>query len=228
MINVKKETNTGTVKQESDKYNILNIRYIHYKFDAINRTQYAINAEFNPRFSKLTGDYRYRRFFKEDKSFEIRFFGGIFLSNKTDGDYFSFGLNRGSDYLFEQNLFGRSENEGFFSQQFVVGQGGFKSKFSEPQFSNQLITSVNTSITVWKWAEVYNDFAMLKNKNTSPKFFYENGMRLNLVPNILEFYLPVYTNEGFEITKEAYPSKIRFVISTNIDRIYNFIRRGLL
>jgi hypothetical protein len=228
MINVKKETNTGTVKQENDKYNILNIRYIRYKFDAINRTQYAINTEFHPRFSKLTGDYRYRRFFKEDKSFEIRFFGGIFLSNKTDGDYFSFGLNRGSDYLFEQNLFGRSENEGFFSQQFVVGQGGFKSKFSEPQFSNQLITSVNTSITVWKWAEVYNDFAMLKNKNTSPKFFYENGMRLNLVPNILEFYLPVYTNEGFETTKEAYPSKIRFIISTNIDRIYNFIRRGLL
>ena len=39
-------------------------------------------------------------------------------------DYFSFGLNRSSDYLFEQNLFGRSENRGLFSQQFVISDGG--------------------------------------------------------------------------------------------------------
>lgn len=228
MISVNKETLASKPKEDSDKYNIVNLRYIHSKFSAINRTLYAVNAEFNSNFSKISTDIRYRRFFSTDQSFDIRFFGGYFLSNKTEGDYFSFGLNRGSDYLFEQNLFGRSENEGIFSQQFIIGQGGFKSKFSKPQFSNQLITSLNTSVSVWKWAEVYNDFAMLKNKNTSPKFFYENGIRLNLVPNIFEFYLPIYTNEGFEVTKEAYPTKIRFIITTNIDRIYNFLRRGLL
>ncbi len=228
MISVNKEILASKPKEDSDKYNIINLRYIHSKFSAINRTLYAVNAEFNSNFSKISTDIRYRRFFSTDQSFDIRFFGGYFLSNKTEGDYFSFGLNRGSDYLFEQNLFGRSENEGIFSQQFIIGQGGFKSKFSEPQFSNQLITSLNTSVSVWKWAEVYNDFAMLKNKNTSPKFFYENGIRLNLVPNIFEFYFPIYTNEGFEVTKEAYPTKIRFIITTNIDRIYNFLRRGLL
>lgn len=228
MISVKKETLASKPIEDSDKYNIVNLRYIHSKFDAINRTLYAVNAEFNSNFSKISTDIRYRRFFATDQSFDVRFFGGYFLSNNTDGDYFSFGLNRGSDYLFEQNLFGRSENEGIFSQQFIIGQGGFKSKFNTPQFSNQLITSLNTSVSVWKWAEVYNDFAMLKNKNTNPKFFYENGIRLNLVPNIFEFYFPIYTNEGFEVTKEAYPTKIRFIITTNIDRIYNFLRRGLL
>ncbi len=228
LISVNKELAPNAIKQEKDKYNIYNLRYIQSKFDAINRTLYAVNTEFNSNFTKITTDIRYRRFFKADKSYEIRFFGGYFLSNKTTGDYFSFGLNSGSDYLFEQNLFGRSENEGIFSQQFVIGQGGFKSKFSEPHFANQLITSVNTSFTVWKSFEFYNDFAMLKNKNTTPKYFYENGIRLNLIPNIFEFYFPIYTNEGFEITKHKYPSKIRFIVSTDINRIYNFFRRGLL
>ena len=228
LISVNKEVEVGKSKEESDKYNIFNLRYINSSFNAINRTQYAINAELNSSFSKITTDFRYRKFFSADGSFDIRFFGGLFLHNKSEGDYFSFGLNRGSDYLFEQNLFGRSENDGIFSQQFVIDQAGFKSKYSKTHFSNQLITSINTSISVYKWAEVYNDFAMLKNKDKSPNYFYENGIRLNFVPNIFEFYFPIYTNESFEVTKEAYPTKVRFIITTSIDRIYNFFRRGLL
>ena len=110
----------------------------------------------------------------------------------------------------------------------MVDQAGFKSKFKKPYFSNQFISSINTSISIYKNIEFYNDFALLKNKNYSPDFFYANGIRFNFLPNIFEFYLPIYTNEGFEIGKESYASKIRFIISTNIDRIYNFLRRGLL
>ncbi len=228
LVSVNKEIASGNIKSDKDKYNIFNLRYINNKFDAVKRIRFAANAEINSSFSKISTDLRYRKFFTADESYEIRFFGGLFVSNKTEGNYFSFGLNRGNDYLFEQNLFGRSENEGIFSQQFVVGQGGFKSKFNTPSFANQFITSVNTSVSVWKWAEIYNDVAMLKNKSDSPKFFYENGIRLNFLPDIFEFYLPIYTNEGFEVTKEAYPSKIRFIITTDIDQIYNFIRRGIL
>ncbi|WGH76878.1 aminopeptidase [Tenacibaculum tangerinum] len=228
MVSVHKEIAQNQIKSDRDNYNIFNLRYINNTFDAVRRIRYAANLEINSNFSKISTDIRYRKFFTTNESFQIRFFGGLFLSNETEGDYFSFGLNRGSDYLFEQNLFGRSENEGIFSQQFVIGQGGFKSKFSQPHFANQLITSLNTSVSVWKWAEIYNDVAMLKNKSTAPKFFYENGIRLNFLPEIFEFYFPVYTNEGFEVSKKAYASKIRFIISTDIDRIYNFIRRGIL
>ncbi|CAM1350259.1 gluzincin family metallopeptidase [Tenacibaculum crassostreae] len=228
LVSVDKEVPTSQIQGDKDKYNIFNLRYINNKFNAIQDVRYAANLEINSNFSKVSTDIRYRKFFTESKSYEIRLFGGYFISNKTEGNYFSFGLNRGNDYLFEQSLFGRSENDGIFSQQFVVGQGGFKSKFNQPYFANQLITSLNTSVSVWKWAEIYNDVAMLKNKHTSPKFFYENGIRLNFLPEIFEFYLPIYTNEGFEVDKKAYPSKVRFIITTDIDRIYNFIRRGIL
>ncbi|MDY0781042.1 aminopeptidase [Tenacibaculum sp. IB213877] len=228
LIYINKEIETGFQELEKDKYKIANLRYVYSKPDVIKSFQYALNAELGNNFTKLSADVRYREYFDVDRSFDIRFFGGIFATNNTDGNYFSFSLNRGSDYLFEQNLFGRSEQEGIFSQQYIVTDGGFKSFFKQPSFANQLIMAGNSSISVWKWLEVYNDLAMLKNYDENPRMFYENGIRLNFIPNIFEFYFPIYTNEGWQVNQPAYPSKVRFVITTNLDRIYNFIRRGLL
>ncbi len=228
IVYIDREINPTQTEIESDKYQVLNFRYVYSKPDVIRRFQYAINAEFADNFTKFSTDIRYLKFFSEKQSLNLRFFGGFFLSNQSKGDFFSFGLNRSSDYLFEQSLFGRSESSGLFSQQFVVSDAGFKSFYKKPSLANQLILSGNSSISFWKWAEVYNDVAMLKSKNEKPRFFYENGIRLNFIPNIFEFYFPIYTNEGLQINQEAYPTKIRFVITTSLDRIYNFIRRGLL
>ncbi|MCH3882460.1 MULTISPECIES: gluzincin family metallopeptidase [Tenacibaculum] len=227
LVYINKDVPDSLQVSERDKYTIFNVRYVNSKPNVVKRFQYALNAEFGNNFTKFSTDIRYRKEFNRNQNFELRFFGGVFLNNKSKGDYFSFGLNRGSDYLFEQNLFGRSESSGLFSQQFVVADGGFKSNFNQDVFANQLATSINSSIGIWNWIEVYNDAAMLKNKNQNPRFFYENGVRLNFIPNIFEFYLPVYTNEGFQFN-DNYSSKIRFVITTSFDRIYNYIRRGLL
>lgn len=228
LVNINKETPLNQIKTEQDHYNVLNLRYIHTKPNIIKDLQYALNLELGNNFSKISTDIRYREFFDVNKSFEFRFFGGVFLTNNSTGDYFSFGLNRGTDYLFEQDLFGRSEQSGLFSQQFVIADGGFKSFYNQNSYANQYIFSANTSVTLWRWAEFYNDIAALKSKNQNTRFFYENGIRLNFVPNIFEIYFPLYNNEGFEINKSNYPSKVRFIITTNLDRIYNFIRRGIL
>lgn len=228
LVHIDKEPTFNQPRTEQDHYNIVNLRYIHTKPSIIKDLQYAINAEIGNNFSKISTDIRYREFFDVDKSFEFRFFGGVFLSNKSTGDYFSFGLNRGTDYLFEKDLFGRSEQSGLFSQQFVIADGGFKSFYDQNSFANQYIFSANTSVTLWRWVEFYNDAAVLKSKSYNPRFFYENGIRFNFVPNIFEVYFPIYKNEGLEINKPNYPSKVRFIITTNLDRIYNFIRRGIL
>ncbi len=228
VIYVNKDTPIGEPTRESDKYTIANFRFVYSKPDVIKSTQYALNVELGNNFTKLSGDYRYREFFDDNRSFDLRLFGGFFINNNSNGDYFSFGLNRGTDYLFEQNLFGRSEETGIFSQQFVIADGGFKSFFKTPSFANQFILSGNSSVSIWNWVEFYNDAAILKSNNTSMRYYYENGIRLNFIPEIFEFYLPIYTNEGWQISEPRYPAKVRFIISTSLDRIYNFIRRGLL
>ena len=61
----------------------------------------------------------------------LRAFAGFFVYNDDlNDDFFSFGIDRPSDYLFDYNLIGRSESTGLFSRQFVNAEGAFKSKCS--------------------------------------------------------------------------------------------------
>ena len=139
-------------------------------------------------------------------------YAGTFLYNTTNSDYFSFGLDRPTDYLFDYNLFGRSESTGFFSQQYVIAEGGFKSQL-EPAYANQWITTLNASYAIWNWVELYGDIGFLKNKHQSEFFAYDSGVRLNLVPDYFELYFPVYSNNGWEISQPKYNEKIRFIIT---------------
>ena len=226
-VNIHKETAPGTISSEQDIYNVLNIKYINSKPNIIEGISYKINTDISSNFTKFSTDIRYRKLTAKNRQLDFRIFGGFFLNNKTSGDYFSFGLDRASDYLFEQNYFGRSESSGLFSQQVIIEDGGFKSVLPT-RFANQYMASFNSSIGLWNWLEYYNDVAFLKNKGENTYFAYENGIRFNFIHNILELYFPLYSNNGWEITQEAYPSKIRFVLTAKPSAIYNFFRRGFL
>lgn len=226
-LNIDKETEPNTPAREQDVYNVLNIKYINSKPNIIEGVYYKINTDISSNFTKLSTDIRYRKLTATNRQLDFRFFGGFFLNNQTTGDYFSFGLDRPSDYLFEQNYFGRSESSGIFSQQVIIEDGGFKSVLPT-RFANEYMASFNSSIGLWNWLEYYNDVAFLKNTGQDVYFAYENGIRFNFIHNILEIYFPMYSNNGWEITQQAYPSKIRFVLTARPSAIYNFFRRGFL
>ena len=108
-----------------------------------------------------------------------------------------------------------------------MAEGGFKSVLDQ-RFANDYLVSFNSSVGIWRWLELYNDVAFLKNNGNSIFFAYENGIRLNFIHNIFEIYLPIYSNNGWEINKKAYPKNMRFVLVVKPQAIYNFFRRGLL
>lgn len=224
---INRELPEGTTRTDSDKYRILRLRYFYNKPDIIKEFQYSIGAEIGSEYSKATGEIRYRRLTATNRKLEFRAYAGTFLSNNTTSDFFSFGLDRANDYLFELNYIGRSESSGLFSQQFIMAEGGFKSVLSE-RFANQFLVSFNSSIGLWRWLEVYNSVAFLKNRGDNVFFGYENGIRLNFVNDILEFYFPFYSNNGWELNQNAYSKKIRFVIQLRPKAIFNFFRRGFL
>ena len=227
LVYINKEVAPGQIKTPQDSYNVLNLSYNFRNPDIIKETWYQYNLEFSKQFSKATIDLRYRSLTDANTQLDFRLFAGTFFHNNSTGDYFSFGLDRSNDYLFQLNYFGRSEDTGFFSQQFIITEGGFKS-ILPTRFANQYMVSFNSSIGMWRWAEIYNDVAFLKNKNNPLFFGYENGVRLNFVHNIFEIYFPLYSNNGWEISQSAYPQKIRFTLTTDLNSIYNFFRRGFL
>ncbi|WP_405607272.1 aminopeptidase [Polaribacter sp. Asnod1-A03] len=225
LVHIDKEIPLNVTRGPQDNYSILSLSYNYSNPDIIKEFRYRVSTEFAKNFSKASVDLRFRSLTTTDTQLDFRFFAGIFLSNKTKGDYFSFGLDRSSDYLFQLNYLGRSESSGFFSQQFIISEGGFKS-ILPVRFANQFMLSNNSSIGIWKWLEAYNDVAFLKNKNQPLYFAYENGIRFNFVHEIFEIYFPFYSNNGWEISQQAYPQRIRFSLTSDLKSIYNFFKRG--
>ena len=212
---------------ETDSYNIFRLNYVYHNPEIINNFSYSTNLEVASKFSKLSTDIRFRKLTNRNQQFGVRLFAGIFLHNKTTSDYFSYGVNRPHDYLFKYHYYGRAETDGIFSQQIIINDGGFKSQIPIG-FANQWITSLNTSIGIWRWLEIYNDVGLVKNKNQSVYFVHDKGIRLNFINNILEVYLPLHSNNGWEIAKPHYEERIRFVFTANFPSIYRFLKRGFL
>jgi len=225
-IKVKKQADQSKpIIKEINNYGVFNIGYQYTKPEIINDVRLYSGFQFAKGFSKFSIDARYRKLTNTNRQLDFRWYAGTFLHNNTDSDFFSFALDRPSDYLFQYGYLGRSETSGFFSQQYIATEGGFKSKLNTP-FANQWITTFNTSIGIWRWIEVYNDIGFVKNKGAKPYFAHENGIRLNFIHEILEVYFPIHSNLGWELQEPRYNTKIRFVLTIQPKKIINFFRRG--
>ncbi len=75
------------------------------------------------------------------------------------------------------------------------------------------MVTANASVNLWRWIEVYGDFGLVKNSASKSRFVYDSGVRLNLVTDYFELYLPVYSNLGWEVAEPEYAKRIRFIIT---------------
>ncbi len=202
-----------TLDLETDPdYSVFNLRFGKSNNGIINYWSWFTDAQYSGDFTKLAFNLEYRKLFENNRQFNVRFYAGKFLRNKTNSDYFSFALDRPTDYLFDYNYLGRSEDSGIFSQQIIIAEGGFKSKLENP-FANDYITTINTSINVWRAIELYGDVGYIKSKRQNGRFVYDSGVRLNLVTDYFELYFPLYSNNGWEVSQPNYEEKIRFIVT---------------
>ncbi len=207
-------------------YNVFNLRYTHYNPGRINFSSFSTDLQLANNFSKLSMSYEFRKLTQSNRNINLRLFAGIFLNNDTDpsSDFFSFGLDRPTDYLFDLNYLGRSEAAGLFSQQLIIADGGFKSMLETP-FANQWMTTANFSTSIWRYIQAYGDIGLVKNKFDSANFVYDSGVRLNLVEDYFELYFPVYSNLGWEIAEPNYGERIRFIITVDPQVLLGLFRR---
>ena len=221
---VNKEKSAFVTENSPQNYSVFDARYINTKTEVTNHFNFSSNVQISGKFGKVTGEIEYRKLFENNRQINLRFYAGSFLYNKTQSDFFSFALDRPTDYLFDYNYFGRSESTGLFSQQFILAEGGFKSKIATP-FANKWITSLNASYSIWNWIEVYGDLGFIKNNSQNEKFVYDSGIRLNLVTDYFELYFPIYSNNGWEISQNNYNEKIRFIVTFSPKTLINLFNR---
>lgn len=211
-VYVNREPSNYVVNTFDEKYAVFDARYFNSRSTITQTIGFMTNLQVASAFNKMSGEANFRKLFNNNRQLNIRLYAGAFLKNNLTTNYFDFALERPTDYLFDYSFLGRSESTGFFRQQYITAEGGFKSRF-ENQLANHWISSMNVSGSIWNWIEAYADFGLLKNKSASPVFMYDSGIRLNLVTDYFELYFPIYSNKGWEISQPSYPDKIRFVFT---------------
>ncbi|WP_228027997.1 gluzincin family metallopeptidase [Costertonia aggregata] len=211
-VNVLRDIDENLDLETDPDYSVLNARYINSNIGIIDYSSWFIDAQHSSNFSKVSFNYEFRKLFENNRQLNLRFFAGKFLRNKTDSDFFSFALDRPTDYLFDYGYLGRSEDTGIYSQQIIIAEGGFKSKLRNP-FADDWMATANASFNVWRWIELYGDIGFMKNKGEKKRFVYDSGVRLNLVTDYFELYFPLHSNNGWEISQPNYDEKIRFIVT---------------
>lgn len=198
--------------ENNPDYDVFNIRYFNIDNNIINFKSSLIDLQHSNEFTKASVELEYRKLFESNRQLNLRFFAGKFIRNKTNSDFFSYALDRPTDYLFDLGYLGRSEGSGIYSQQIIIAEGGFKSRFND-QFGSDWIATTNASFNIWRWIELYGDIGMIADKGESPRFVYDSGIRLNLVTDYFELYFPLYSNKGWEISQPNYSQNIRFIVT---------------
>ena len=226
-VSVERERNQVVIDEDFEPdYGIVNLRYFRSNNELTRNLAWFADLQIAKKFSKVSFNLQYKKLFKNKRQINVRLFGGTFITNRTNNNsnYFDFALDRPTDYLFDYDYYGRSEDTGIFSQQIIIAEGCFKSKL-QPAFANQWITTANASATIWKYIHAYGDIGFVKNKELNAAFVYDTGVRLNLVEDYFELYFPVYSNLGWEIAQPNYEEKIRFVVTLSPKTLISLFTR---
>lgn len=211
-VYVNREKSNLITTKNTENYSVFNLRYGYTNSELVKQFSYGTDLQVSSTFGKFSGQIQYRKLFESNRYINLRAFGGFFTHNDSKNDFFSFGIDRPSDYLFDYALIGRSESTGLFSRQFVNAEGAFKSMF-DTRFANQYIFTVNASFNIWNWIELYGDAGTYKNQGFNAKYIYDSGVHLNLVQDYFELFFPVYSSNGFELNDKNYGERIRFIIT---------------
>ena len=214
---------TSTPLQAS-QYSVFSASYTNSQSESTKAFTFKNQVQISNSFGNVTSEISYRKLFENNRQLSLRVFAGKFLYKNNNSNFFSFGLDRPTDFTFQTNLIGRSESTGLFSQQFVYAEGGFKSKL-DTRYANEWMTTVNASLNIWNWIQVFGDVGLVKNSFEPAKFLYDSGIHLNLVPDYFELFLPVYSSNGFELNDKKYGEKIRFIVTISPKTLISLFTR---
>lgn len=180
-----------------------------------------------PRHLKLSAEFHYHlSYAKKNKGIDMRFFAGGFIFNNEKRRNYNLRMSswRGrDDYLYEEIYFGRNDAHGFWDNQMVIRDGGFKIPTVVGQ-TGKWLASINLSadLPLPVPLKFYFDLGTFEGITTimegiSKSVMYDGGVGLVLMKNTLEVYVPLFMSkdirENLEVNDTRFTDRIRFVMN---------------
>ncbi len=195
------------------------------KGDALQNISYKTELQWANAFKKISAESEYIAYYLPNRRATFRIFAGGFLQSKTDDNYFDYNISRVNDYLFQYDLYGRSESDGFFSQQYIKAEGAMRTAGNVTS-ANKWLISAQTSTTLWRWIEGYAEVGWIKNTDQKAHTHWGTGVSFNLIPDFFEIHFPLYDATGNLMTKPAYAKQIRFQLSLRPSTLVQLFSRS--
>ncbi len=207
-------------------YTVLNLRHNYQETRILRPFTIQTNFLLGDQFSQIGSEADFRWMLPNKRWLIWRSYGGIFLSNQfaergINQNYYSLGLSGTQDFLFDRFFIGRSDSTGIWSQQFFVSEGGFKSETQV--FSDEFLLTTGLSVPIWRAFGVFGDVGFADDFN---KIYWDYGIRVALLTDFLEVYLPVQNQDNYFLNDFNYPKNIRFVLNLRLSAILDRVRRG--
>jgi hypothetical protein len=173
--------------------------------------------EFNYRFS----------YAKKNKGLDVRLFTGAFLDENEspvrNHNFRMSGWAGSHDYQYEEYYFGRTDDHGFWKQQFMVHDGGFKAPTALGQ-TGEWLAAINISADLpfplpiklfgdlGTYAGIGDVFDDIDNK-----VMFDAGLALVPFRGFLEVYFPLFASDdikrAWDTNNVTFAEKIRFVLN---------------
>lgn len=209
-------------------YMVNNLIYSFRNDKTITPYNASLSTEFADKMIKstLTANFKYR-YKKNNKSIDVRFFGGAFLvddyattSSVNNLNAYQFRLSGKSpdvfyqqDYLFDEIFLGRSEYDGGWSQQMTNTDGAFK-VYSVYGQTSKWMTTINAEIDFPGKIPLalFADVGSYDGIQNAPDFVdvtYDGGIALSLFNDVFKVYAPFIMSRDlkYEIEHPLYYDK---------------------
>lgn len=205
-----------------------------YTFNvSLERAQFTDALMRDQSYLKASLEYNIEYTYAFNRSFDVRIFAGAFIQN-TLRDGFSHIFNSFSltsqgfnDYRYDDSYFGRNEQDGFWSQQIHINEGGMKAALGGAQSlgrSNNFIFAVNLksdlpqNLPLNLPLKPYFDLGYFSDKRAinseatfDQKLWWSGGFTLDFFDGIVGVYLPVINSKNgtLEVSGEPDPNGLR-------------------
>lgn len=204
----------------------------------------------NQHYLKASLEWKSSFTYAENKNFEVRIFGGGFLNNtrRNAGAILPGAFNLTSqgfnDYRFDDFYFGRSDDDGIWSQQVTIREGGMKNVigngFSLGR-SNNFIISLNLktdlpirlplNLPLKPYFDIgYYDNAQPTGRDDTFKdqLLWSGGFMIEAVKDALAIYFPLVNSKNIQdryAERGSYTKRIAFTIDLQKLNPYKWLER---
>lgn len=215
--------NTYTVRNKG--ITLGQLRYVAENSRALYPYRWELRFEMSKSFGRIvhTGNYFFN-FPRNGGGLDVRWFAGKFfyVGDKTSTKRFdadAYALNMSTpkgyeDYTYSNYFLGRNEFEGFFSQQVMMRDGGFKVRTD--LLSNKVgktddwLGALNFTATLHKKIPVklFADFGTYSEawkSEDATRILFDAGLQVSLLRDIINIYVPVVYSKVYRDYFRSYP-----------------------